>query len=69
MIYPDRYNREPRKRKAYCDAFDCIAIYGIKRNQWKYKLFNIDRAEMKDIWAIAQNDVMGRSKYDIIFGR
>lgn len=67
MIYPARYLAEPRKRNAYTDACDAISIYGITRNQWNYKRFDICRTEMKEIWSIALSDMEGKSKYDIVF--
>lgn len=67
MIYPKRYTSEPRKRKAYCEACDMIAVYGIKRNHWNYKAFDISRSEMKEIWSKADADMNGNSAYDRIF--
>ena len=67
MIYPKRYELEPRKRKAYCSACDAIAVYGIPRKCWNYKSFNISRSEMKDIWHIAYSDMLGKSAYDFIY--
>lgn len=69
MIYPSRYIREPRKRKAYCDACDMISIYGMERKFWNYKRFGLCRTEMKEIWAFAKADMEGKSKYDVIYER
>ncbi len=67
--YPPRYTKEQRKRKAYCDAFDAIYYYGMERKNWNYKSFNLCRREMKEIWAFAQSDVQGKSKYVTSYGR
>ena len=61
MIYPRRYELEPRKRKAYCEACDLIAIYGIPRKQWKYKKYDISKTEMAEIWDRATVDMLGKS--------
>lgn len=61
MIYPNRYENEPNKRKAYQDAYDCIVIYGIPRRNWNYKKFGLDRIEMKEVWATAEKDAQGKS--------
>ena len=71
MIYPRRYiySGEERKRKAYCNACDCIAIYGVKKSQWNYVLFGLSKEEMDEIWNIAHADMNGQSKYDFIYER
>ena len=66
MIYPRRFEFEPRKRKAYCSACDAIAVYGVPRKQWKYQIFDISRSEMKTIWNTAMSDMNGKSRYDYI---
>lgn len=68
MIAPSRYYSEPRLRKAYCEAFDLITIYGVDRKCFDYKRFGLNKVEMKQIWAFAQNDAEGKSKYDVCFG-
>lgn len=67
MFASKRYECEPRKRKAYLDAFDAISIYGIKRKEWNYKRFNISSREMKEIWNFASRDVEGKSKFAYIY--
>lgn len=69
MIYPKRYEAEPRKRIAYCDACDMIAVYGIKRTQWKSSRFYINNEEASEIWKRANEDMNGRSRYDMIYRR
>ena len=67
MIYPKRYIQEPRKRKAYCEACDLIAVYGIERCHWNYRVHGICRTEMKEIWNTASADMNGNSNYDVIY--
>lgn len=66
MIYPRRYENEPRKRKAYCEACDLIAIYGAERKSFNYIMFGICRTEMKEIWNFATKDMGGESTIDFI---
>ena len=61
MIYPRRYELEPRKRKAYEVACDLIAIYGLPRTSFNSKLLGINRVEMKEIWNTATVDMNGNS--------
>ena len=67
MIYPKRYTSEPRKRKAYCEACDLIAVYGTERRHWNYKAHHLCRTEMKEIWSTAEADMNGTSTYDRIY--
>lgn len=67
MLPTKRYECEPRKRKAYLDAFDVISMYGIKRKDWNYKKFDISLSEMKEIWAFAFRDVEGKSRYVFVY--
>lgn len=69
MIYPRRYISEPRKRLAYEDACDLIAIYGISRKHWNYKVHHLSRSEMKDVWNTAEIDMKGKSIYDFAYGK
>ena len=66
MIYPNRYECEPRLRAAYIVACDLIAVYGAPRNSFDYKNFNLNRREMKEVWGFALNDMTGKSRYDFI---
>ena len=66
MIYPSRYILEPRKRKAYCVACDLIAVYGVSRKSFNYRIFHISRTEMKEIWNFATVDMGGKSRYDFV---
>ena len=66
MIYPRRYVNEPRKRRAYEEACDMVAIYGLPRKMFRYWIFNISRTEMKEIWNFAVVDMNGKSKFDVI---
>lgn len=67
MIYPNRYEREPAKRKAYRDACDMIAVYGVSRKNWNYLAFGLNRIEMKEVWGFAEKDMNGKSKVDFIY--
>ncbi len=67
MLYPNRYQHEPSKRKPYCEACDMIAIYGIERRDWNYRKFGINRIEMKEIWATALKDMTGKSRIDLVY--
>ena len=58
-MYPNRYECEPRKRKAYLEACDLIEVYGLQRNQWNYLKCGINRIEMKEIWKTATMDMSG----------
>lgn len=62
MTYPNRYELEPRKRKPYEVACDLIAVYGATRKQFNYKLYGINRREMKEIWNTAERDMSGKSR-------
>ncbi len=64
-MYPNRYEHEPRKRRAYLDACAKIEIYGIERCHWNYLILGINRIEMKEVWANAQKDIKGESTYCI----
>ena len=66
MVAPNRYEKEPRKRAAYINAFESISIYGMERQQWNYISFGLCRTEMKEIWAFALLDAQGNSRYDCI---
>lgn len=61
MIYPKRFLAEPRKRSAYCDACDMIAVYGITLKNWVTTRFNLSEAEKVEIWRTAMADMSGRS--------
>jgi len=67
MIYPIRYEAEPQKRKAYTEACDMIAVYGIPRNEWDYHKFGINRIDMKEIWNFATKDMEGKSMLCCIY--
>lgn len=67
MIYPNRYENEPSKRKAYTDAFDCISVYGIPRKLWDYHKFGLNRPEMKEVWNTAEKDFEGKSMLCCIY--
>lgn len=67
MIYPRRYLQEPRKRMAYEEACDFIAVYGIPRQQWDYKRHGLDRTEMKAVWDMAMTDMNGKSGVDVVY--
>lgn len=66
MIYPNRYKAEPRKRKAYEEACDMISVYGIPKRNWNYRIYNISKREMNEIWGYAQKDMQGKSRYNLI---
>jgi hypothetical protein len=66
MIYPNRYKAEPRKRNAYKEACDMIAVYGIPKRNWNYCKHNISKREMNEIWGYAQKDMQGNSRYNLI---
>lgn len=61
MIYPDRYEKEPRKRKAYEVACDFIGIYGLPRKEFDYQQYGLNRVEMKEVWDRAEKDMQGKS--------
>lgn len=67
MLYPNRYEKEPRKRAAYLVVCDLIAVYGIPRNQFDYRRFNLNRIEMKEIWSFAEADLNGKSRYSFCY--
>lgn len=62
MIYPRRFVAEPRKRSAYCDACDMIAVYGVTSiSKWATDNFDISDSEKVDIWRAAKADMLGKS--------
>lgn len=61
MIYPARYEKEPRKREAYTECCDYIAVYGLPRNLFDYHKFGLNRTEMKEVWDRAEKDMQGKS--------
>lgn len=62
MIYPRRYEAEPRKREIYTEACDLIMIYGLPRTSLNYK-GKCSREELKEIWNFAVADSQGKSAY------
>ncbi len=67
MMYPNRYEKEPRKRVAYLAVCDLIAVYGVSRSNFDYHRFNLNRVEMKEIWAFAEADLNGKSRYSFSY--
>ena len=66
-MYPNRYEKEPRKRKPYEEAYDMITIYGLERKAFNYKKYRLSRTEMKEIWAFAKADAQGKSRYALAY--
>ena len=66
MIYPRRYESEPRKREIYTEACDLIMIYGLPRTYLSYK-GKCNREELKEIWNFAVADCNGNTSMDYAY--
>ncbi len=67
IIYPKRFEKEPRKRKAYCYAYDLIAIYGAKKMNFTNCDFDLTEDEANEIWSFASRDINGKSSINYIY--
>ena len=67
MICPDRYANEPRKRNAYCEAYDLITVYGVTEiKSWNCK-HNVTAREKRNIWRNAKADAQGKTEINFIY--
>jgi len=56
MIPTNRYEKEPRKRRAYLRACDIVFLGG-ERRFWKHP--DLDQKEAEEVWKNARRDVLG----------